>query len=83
METMHVNLTGENFLDAIEAACEALDRDAMSRLGAVAFARRDVTWQTAVRHADNFIVATKQGNAVLAESCAENFRKLVPAIRAK
>jgi predicted dithiol-disulfide oxidoreductase (DUF899 family) len=82
METLYVNMSGEQFLDAIDAAANDLDRDALRRIEAVAFARRDLTWQAAARHADNYIVATKQGNAALAEVCAESFRKLVPAIRA-
>lgn len=83
METMHVGMSGEQFLDAIDAAANDLDRDAMRRLEAVAFARRDVSWQAAVRHADNYIVAMRAGNDALAEVCAESFRKLVPAIRAQ
>lgn len=75
------DLTGETFLDAIEAACEARDRSAMARLSAIAFERRNVKWQAACRHADNYIVAGQRGNADLQETCQAAFLRLVPDIR--
>lgn len=81
MEKLHVKMSGENFLDAIDTASEALDREAMRKLEAIAFARRDPKWQAAVRHADNFIIACQRGNKDLQETCQAAFLKLVPEIR--
>lgn len=78
---MDENLSGEAFLDAIEAACADGDRSAMTRLSKIAFAKRDVKWQAACRHADNYIVATQRGNQELQETCQAAFMRLVPDIR--
>lgn len=76
-----VDLSPEMFLDALDAAAEQQDREAMSALAKVAFERRNLLWQAAVRHADNYIVAVRQGNAGLQESCQNAFMALVPKIR--
>ncbi len=81
-DKLHVQMSAETFLDAIDAAVEAQDRAALAALGKVAFYRRNLSWQAAVRHADNFVVACLTGNETLREACEINARALVPAIRA-
>lgn len=81
MDKLNANLSGEAFLDAIEAACEARDREAMARLSQLALSRKNLKWQAAARHADNFIVALQRDNAELQETCQAAFLRLVPDIR--
>lgn len=74
-------LTGESFLDALDKAADALDRNEVADLAKVAFARKNLRWQAAARHADNYIIAIQRGNADLQETCIAAFEKLVPMIR--
>lgn len=71
----------EAFLDSIEAACEAEDRSVLTRLSRLAFDQKNITAQALVRHADNYLIALKQGNKVLEEVSRDAFLKLVPEIR--
>jgi hypothetical protein len=81
VETMHAEMSGEQFLDACEAAVEAQDRSAVARLSTLAFAKRNVKWQAAIRHVDNYLIAVQQGNEDLQELCQKALSKLVPDIR--
>lgn len=74
--------TGESFLDALDKAADEQDRRKVALLSDVAFDARDIHWQSAARHADNYIVAVQRGNKELQESCLAAFTKLVPLIRA-
>lgn len=81
LEHIHVDMTPEAFLDALDAASEASDRDLVSSLAAIAFHRRNLHWQAAVRHVDNFIIAARNGDADLQNTCQDAFMRLVPTIR--
>jgi hypothetical protein len=76
------DFTGESFLDALDQAADARDRSKVAKLAVVAFERKDLRWQAAARHADNYIVALQRGNKALQETCLDAFAKLVPLIRA-
>lgn len=75
------DMSGEAFLDALDAAAEALDRAAMRALSNIAVAKRNIKWQAAARHADNYVVAVQRGEKVLQDICQREFIKLVQDIR--
>lgn len=81
-DKFHINMSGEHFLDALDAAVTSGDRSIVSALSSLAFAKRNILWQAAARHADNYLVAEKMGNIQMRESIQKQFMDLVPKIRA-
>lgn len=72
----------EHFLDAVDMACKNKDRAAMAELSKLAFKRKSLVLQSAVRQADTFIIACMHGNLDLQEASRQAFYRLMPKIRA-
>jgi len=73
-------MTGEQFLFALDKATDEFDREQISSLSLVAFARKNINWQAAARQADNYVIAVRTHNEHQKTCCLNAFRLLVPAI---
>lgn len=80
-DRLHINMSGELFLDALDSAVTAGDRSAISDLAVLAFANKNILWQAAARHADNYLILDKMGNACMRDSVQKQFMDLIPRIR--
>jgi hypothetical protein len=73
-------MTNQEFLEQINTATHDLDRGTMQELSKIAFMTKKKSWQSAVRVADNYIIACQRGNLALQESLINAFNILLPNI---
>lgn len=79
-EPLCIQMSGESFIEALDVGVEANDREFIAELAMIAFVRRNIHWQAAARHADNYIIFARQGNVTLRDMSHAAFLKAAFAI---